>query len=305
MTRVLVSGAHGRTGRAVVTALARPAPGMGEPATVRAFLRNPAQQAAVGALGAAEAAVGDMTDRASIARALEGCDALVHIGPPMHPLEREMTGNFIEAARDAGLRHFVYYSVLQPLRREIRHHRLKLEAEEDLVESGLTYTILQPSRYMQHLDPMWKSVMADGVHSMPFSTVVRFNVVDLLDLAEAVARVVLESAAGAPEPARHHFATYELAGPEALNQDDMARIIAEVTGRPVVARALPIEQMQAKARAAGASDDRVAQMTAMNRHYDGHGMRGNPRVLAMLLGREPADFRAYVTRLRDTSRPSG
>ena len=304
MTRVLVSGAHGRTGRAVVGALARPADGVGAPATVRACLPNPAQRAAVEACGAAETALGDRTDRASIARALEGCDALVHIGPPMHPLEREMTGHFIAAAREAGLRHFVYYSVLQPLRREIRHHRLKLEAEEDLVESGLAYTIVQPSRYMQHLDPIWKAVMADGVHSMPFSTAVRFNVVDLLDLAEAVARVVLESAAGAPEPGRHHFATYELAGPEALSQDDMARIISEVTGRTVVARALPIGQMQAKARAAGASEDRVAQMTAMNQHYDGHGMRGNPRVLAMLLGREPADFRSHVRRLREASPPA-
>ncbi len=303
MTRVLVSGAHGRTGRAVVHALARPAEGVGAPATVRAFVRNPSQREAVESFGAAETALGDMTDRASIARALEGCDALVHIGPPMHPLEREMTGNFIAAARDAGLRHFVYYSVLQPLRREIRHHRLKLEAEEDLVESGLTYTIVQPSRYMQHLDPIWKSVLAEGVHAMPFSTEVRFNVVDLLDLAEAVARVVLESAAGASRPGRHHFATYELAGPEALSQDDMARIISEVTGRSVVARALPIAEMQAKARAAGASDDRVEQMTAMNQHYDGHGMRGNPRVLAMLLGREPADFRGHVRRLWEASRP--
>jgi uncharacterized protein YbjT (DUF2867 family) len=286
----------------VVSALASAPTGAGARATVRAFLRSPAQASAVLGFGAAETAIGDMTDRASIARALEGCDALVHIGPPMHPLEREMTGHFIAAARDAGLRHFVYYSVLQPLRREIRHHRLKLEAEEDLVESGLSYTIVQPSRYMQHLDPIWKAVLANGVHAMPFSTAVHFNVVDLRDLAEAVARVVLESAEGAAQPGRHHFATYELAGPEALSQDNMARIISEVTGRAVVARALPIEEMQAKARASGASDDRVAQMTAMNQHYDGHGMRGNPRVLAMLLGREPSDFRSYVRRLWEASR---
>ena len=226
----------------------------------------------------------------------------MHIGPPMHPLEREMTGHFIDGARRAGVAHFVYYSVLQPLRREIRHHRLKLEAEEDLVESGLTYTIVQPSRYMQHLDPIWKTVLADGVHAMPFSTGVRFNVADLADLAEAVARVVAESAHGAAQPGRHHFATYELAGPEALSQEDMARTITEVTGRTVVAEALPIATMQARARAAGASEDRIAQMTAMNQHYDGHGMRGNPRVLAMLLGREPGDFRSYVRRLWEAAR---
>jgi uncharacterized protein YbjT (DUF2867 family) len=203
----------------------------------------------------------------------------------------------IEAAKRQRLRHFVYYSVLQPLRREVRHHRLKLETEEQVVESDLAYTILQPTRYMQHLENIWKVVTEQGVHGMPFSTAVQFNVADLADLAEATARVVVESAPGAAVPGKHAFATYELGGPEALSQDDMARILAEVLGRPVTARAVPLEEMRAKARTAGVNEDRIEQMTAMNRHYDAHGMRGNPNVLRMLLGREPTRFRAYVERL--------
>jgi uncharacterized protein YbjT (DUF2867 family) len=298
--RVLVTGANGRTGRAVVRALARRAV-PGALVCVRALLRDPAQWPAVAALGAAEFAVGDMTDPASLAVALRDCDTLVHIGPPMHPLERVMTGHFIAAAQAVGLRHFVYYSVLQPLRRDIRHHRLKLEAEEDLVESGLAYTILQPSRYMQHLEPIWKTVLSAGVHAMPFSTEVRFNVADLLDLAEATATVVAESAPSAAQPGLYHFGSFELAGPEALSQQDMAGIIGAVTGRAVTAAQVPIAEMEARARAAGFGEDRVGQMASMNRHYDAHGMPGNPRVLAMLLGREPTSFRAYVRRLSENT----
>ena len=58
---------------------------------------------------------------------------------------------------------------------------------------------------------------------MPFSTEVRFNVVDLLDVAEAVAQIVLNPG--------HDFATYELAGPEALSQRDMAAVISDVIGK--------------------------------------------------------------------------
>lgn len=296
MVKVLVTGANGRTGRAIVQALAR-AGSPRVPVVVRAFLRNPAQWPTVAALGASEHAIGDMADGDAVARALEGCDALVHVGPPMHPDEKAMTANFIAAARRQKLRHFVYYSVLQPLRREVRHHRLKLETEELVVESDLPYTIVQPTRYMQHLDNIWQAVTTQGVHGMPFSTRVQFNVADLADLAEATARVVVESAPGAVRPGAHLFATYELAGPEALSQDDMARTLADVLGRPVVARAVPLEEMRAKARTAGLGDDRIEQMTVMNHHYDLHGMRGNPNVLRMLLGREPTTYRQYVERL--------
>jgi uncharacterized protein YbjT (DUF2867 family) len=307
--RVLVSGANGRTGRAVTAAL------VARGARVRAFIRDAAQQPALAALAAAVArvagagsaaggppeplqfALGDMADAASVRAALEGCDALVHIGPPMHPAEKDMTANFIAAAKATGLAHFVYYSVMHPLRTEVRHHRLKLETEEMLVESDLAYTIVQPSRYMQHLENIWGAVTSSGVHGMPFGVDVRFNVADLADLAEATARVVVESAAGAAQPGRHHFAIYELAGPEALSQADMARILSEVLGRAVAARAVPLEEMRQKARAAGLSEDRIEQMAIMNAHYDRHGFRGNPNVLAMLLGREPTRFRAYVARL--------
>jgi uncharacterized protein YbjT (DUF2867 family) len=238
-----------------------------------------------------------MADAASVRAALEGCDALMYIGPPMHPAEKDMAANFIAAAKAIGLAHFVYYSVMHPLQREVRHHRLKLETEEMLVASDLAYTIVQPARYMQHLENIWSAVTNTGVHGMPFGVDVQFNVADLADLAEATARVVVESAAGAAQPGRHHFAIYELAGPEALSQVDMARILSEVLGRAVAARAVPLEEMRHKARAAGLSEDRIEQMAIMNAHYDRHGFRGNPNVLGMLLGRAPTRFRRYVERL--------
>lgn len=282
---ILLTGANGRTGRAVLRALvARGLP-------VRAFIRNAAQSASLIELGAKECVVGNMGEPGSVRAALEGCATLIHIGPPMHPDEKTMTGNFLAAGREVGLRHFIYYSVMHPLRTEVRHHRLKLETEEQIVESDLPFTILQPMRYMQHLEPIWKAVNETGVHAMPFSTSVKFNVVDLLDLADATANV-------AAEPQRYSYGTYELAGPEGLSQNDMAAILSRVLGRTVTARAISLDELEAKARAAGASDDRVQQMRAMNAHYDQHGFRGNPTVLRMLLGREPGSYEAYVRRLR-------
>ncbi len=281
--KVLVTGAHGRTGKPVVKALSA------KGASVIAFVRDSAQEAEMTALGASGIAVGDMDDPTTIAPAVAGCDAIVHIGPPMHPDEKTMTSHFIQAAKDAGLSKFVYYSVMHPLRREVRHHSLKLDTEELLIESGMPYSIVQPMRYMQHLEPIWKRVMEEGIHAMPFNTEVKFSVVDLLDLAEATANVTLDDG--------WLYGTYELAGPEALSQTDMARVIQEVTGKSIKAEQVPISKMQEKARATGASEDRVKQMTIMNEHYDAYGFLGNSRILKLILGRAPTSFADYVARL--------
>ncbi|MEQ9111053.1 MAG: NmrA family NAD(P)-binding protein [Rhodospirillaceae bacterium] len=281
--KVLVTGAHGRTGKPVVKALSA------KGASVIAFVRDSAQEAEMTALGASGIAVGDMDDPTTIAPAVAGCDVIVHIGPPMHPDEKTMTSHFIQAAKDAGLSKFVYYSVMHPLRREVRHHSLKLDTEELLIESGMPYSIVQPMRYMQHLEPIWKKVMEEGIHAMPFNTEVKFNVVDLLDLAEATANVTLDDG--------WLYGTYELAGPEALSQTDMARVIQDVTGKSIKAAQVPISKMQEKARATGASEDRVKQMTIMNEHYDAYGFLGNSRILKLILGRAPTSFADYVARL--------
>jgi len=286
MTRpLLLTGANGRTGRAILKSLAC---GL---IPVRVFIRQEAQADELIALGASEYAIGDFEQPDTLASAVEGAEKVIHIGPPMYPGEFETSEELINASIKAGVEHFIYYSVMHPLSRVIRHHRLKLEVEEALINSGLTHTILQPSRYMQHLEPIWPKVVGQGVHAMPFDVTRKFNVVDLQDLADACAIVASSD--------RYHFGTYELAGPEALSQEDMAAIISDVLGRPVKAQAVPIEEMKAKARAAGASEDRVEQMEIMNRHYDAHGFRSNAVVLECILGRRANSYRSYVERIAD------
>lgn len=280
---ILLTAANGKTGRAVLSALAK------KGAEVKVFIRDERQWRALQTLGAASFALGDMEDASTINAAMVECETIVHIGPPMHPKEVEITSRFIDAALSNGVSRFVYYSVMHPLRRAVRHHRLKLDAEETLIESGLPCTIVQPMRYMQHLALIWNKVLETGVHNMPFNVDVRFNVADLRDLAEATA-----IAATNPE---HLYATYELAGPEALSQRDMAAVISRVLGREIRAEALSLEQMEKNARAAGAGDDRIEQMLTMNSHYDQFGFRGNPNVLRWILGREPNTYENYVKRL--------
>jgi uncharacterized protein YbjT (DUF2867 family) len=280
--RILVTGANGRTGRAIVDAL------LAWGARVRGLVRKADQVGRLEGLGA-EAALGDLEDPASLIAAARGCDTVLHIGPPMHPREVEITQSVLSAAAQGGAAHFIYYSVMQPLRQDVLHHRLKLIAEAHVVEGPVPYTILQPIRYMQHLEPILDQVRSQGVHAMPFNTRVGFNVVDLGDLAEAAAIV-------ATQPGHHH-ATYELAGPQALSQDDMAAILTEEIGRPVVARQVLPEELRTTAAAKGVDPARIERMLVMNAHYDRHGFLGNPNILRWLIGRPPTLYRDYVRRI--------
>ncbi|MGK0500560.1 MAG: hypothetical protein ACJAYG_002213 [Oceanicoccus sp.] len=280
---ILLTGANGKTGRAILQKLA------GLKQVVKVFIRDKAQWPELKAMGASGFAVGDMLDVDSIDSAVMGCDKLIHIGPPMHPDEKQIIGYLLNAAKQHAVRHFIYYSVMHPLRRDVRHHSLKLDAEQLLIESGLPYTILQPMRYMQHLLPIWLKVVEEGVHAMPFNTQVNFSVVDLADVAEATAIVTAEEG--------HQYASYELAGPQGLSQQNMAAIITGVIGKPVVAQAISFEQLAENAKAKGLNEDRVQQMLIMNKHYDDYGFAGNSNVLSWILGRMPTSYQQFVERL--------
>jgi uncharacterized protein YbjT (DUF2867 family) len=123
---------------------------------------------------------------------------------------------------------------------------------------------------------------------MPFSVTSKFSLVDLADLADASARVMTEPG--------HEGATYELAGPQPLSQDDVAAILSTLLGRLIRAQSKPADQMRKEAEAAGVPAERINTMSQMNAHYDRHGLIGNPNVLRWILGREPNDFAGFVER---------
>lgn len=279
---ILVTGASGKTGTKVVAALAA------RGSKVRAFIRREDAAVQMREFGATETALGDLYDDESLKAALDGCQSIVHICPPMNPDETDIACRITDHCLSVGTGRLILYSVLHPLMKNVPHHDNKLQGERYLVNSGQAYTILQPSRYMQHLLPIWNKVMKTGIHDMPFSAEVKFSVVDLNDLAEATAIVATEDG--------HEGATYQLAGPEPLSQTDMAAILSELTGKEINAKAKSLEDFEAGARAGSMPEQRLQTMLKMNAHYNAHGLIGNSNVLRWILGREPATFKEFVTR---------
>jgi NAD(P)H dehydrogenase (quinone) len=279
---ILVTGAAGKTGRALIAALA----GRGE--DVRALVHRPDQAPAVRALGAEEVAAGDLRLPETAEQAVAGVRAVYHICPNLSPDEGKIGRLVVEAARAAGVQHLVYHSVLHPQTEAMPHHWQKLRVEELLFESGLPFTILQPAAYMQNVLAYWDRAAREGVYPVPYAPHTRLGMVDLLDVAEAAAMVLTQPG--------HEGATYELCGAEVLSQDDVAAELARHVQRPVQVQAVPLDAWERGARAAGLGDYQVEALRAMFGYYERHGFWGNPRVLTGLVGRPPVPFAAFCER---------
>jgi uncharacterized protein YbjT (DUF2867 family) len=281
---ILVTGAAGKTGRALIDALRV----RGE--EVRALVHRPEQARPVQQVGAREVMAGDMRDPGTMKRATLRVRAVYHICPNVSPDEVTIGQAAIDAACSAGVEHFVYHSVLHPQTEDMPHHWQKLRVEESLFKSGLPFTILQPTMYMQNLLLQWRTILDQGLYAMPYSAETRLSLVDLADVAAAAAIVLSETG--------HAGATYELVGTRAMSQNQVARVLSQQLGRAVRATAVPREVWKRQSSEAGLGEYQVGTLIKMFEYYERYGLEGNPAVLGWLLGRAPTSFADFVRRSR-------
>jgi dihydroflavonol-4-reductase len=143
MTTALITGATGQVGSAIVRVLLE----RGRP--VRALVRDVERARALLPAGC-ELARGDVTDPASIQRALEGCDVLYHAAglpeqwlPDAATFDRvnaEGTRHAVEAALEAKVRRFVYTSTIDvfPIRSGIEFDESRIDDEPKHTHSEIS-----------------------------------------------------------------------------------------------------------------------------------------------------------------------
>ena len=276
---ILVTGAGGKTGIAVVEALSKVE-------SVCAFVYRDEQVAIAKSLGAEKVIVGDMRDVSAIRTSMDTVRSVNHICPNMSPDEITIGKLVIGEARKARVEHFVYHSVLHPQSEKMKHHWGKLRVEEMIFESGVPFTILQPAPYMQNLLADWKNIVKNAVLRIPYSARADFSFIDLEDLAEAV-KVVLT------EP-NHRNATYELAGTSPISHVEVAKILSHVLDRDVRVEEEKISNW--KLRVKGLSEYALENLIKMFEYYDQWGLVGNPNVLRWLIKKEPTSLESFIER---------
>jgi len=183
---ILVTGSTGNNGREIVKLLSR----TGVPC--RALVRSSEKATPLAGLSGVEIVYGDFAQPDTLGAALNGVDKalLISSADPRLP---ELQGNFIQAAKLAGVPYVVKFSGAWSMGgadlRAWSFARWHAEAERILEDSGLAFTHLQPNQFMQVYLRFQPTIAAQGEF---FAAVKdsRVSPVDIRDIA-AVAVAVL------------------------------------------------------------------------------------------------------------------
>jgi uncharacterized protein YbjT (DUF2867 family) len=279
--RVLMVGATGRHAHWVLRELNQ------RGVSVRALVRNQQRADVARNNGAAEVAIGDLTEPTSLSLAAAGMDGVFHIGPAHAATEAEMGLAMVDAAAAAGVRKFVFSGVIHPsISAMTNHGAAKLPVEEALYSSELDFTVLQPARFMQNFERSWNDIVEHDRLAQPYSLSAKMCSVDYRDVAEVAAMAMTGDELS--------YGTFELSASGMQDTYETAKIVSEVLGRTVTAVQIPLDQF-ASQLPEGHFRDGMRRMMA---HYDKHGLPGgNPLVLRSILGREPRSLKDYFREL--------
>jgi uncharacterized protein YbjT (DUF2867 family) len=276
--KVLMVGATGKYASYVVPELKQ------RGVIVRALVRDQDKADAARQQGADEALVGDLRDLESLRAAAQGVEGVFHLNPAFAPDEAALGVAMVEAAMAAGVRKFVFSSVIHPSIAALSNHAAKRPVEEALCESGMQFIILQPTMFMQNFDGGWQAVVEKGQFALPYSKQAKASYVDYRDVAEVAALALTSD--------RLDYGTFELCAAGMVDRVELAAIMSAAIDRPIAAGEPSFDEWAQTARIPeGAIREGMKKMYA---HYDRYGFPGgNALVLQAILGREPRSLRHY------------
>jgi uncharacterized protein YbjT (DUF2867 family) len=219
---ILVTGGTGTAGGEIVSQLAA----TGTP--FRAMVRDVAKATALKLTGV-EIVPGDLDKPETLPAALKGIDQVMLVSPPM-PRQAELEGNLLAAAKRAGVRHIVKFSAMTAdPDSKARFPRLHGITERAIVESGIAWTFLRPTFFMQNLLGLAGMVKAGTIYQPCGDGKAGF--VDTADIAAVAVEALTEPG--------HEGNAYDITGPELLSYHDIAQIFSEVLGKPVKYQDVP------------------------------------------------------------------
>jgi uncharacterized protein YbjT (DUF2867 family) len=211
---VLVTGATGNTGRALLEALT----GRGIPA--RAMVRRAADRDGL----PAGVQVADFDDAGSVAAALQGAGQ-AYVVTPSSERAAQQQRQFADLAARAGVGHLVVLSQLGASPTSpVRFLRWHAEAEEHVRGLGIGYTFLRPNLFFQGLLAFARPISAEGRFYAPIGDA-KVSAIDIRDIAAAAAVTLTE--------AGHEGAAYTLTGPAAITHQDIAAALTAALGRDI------------------------------------------------------------------------
>lgn len=273
---VLVTGATGTVGSEVARLLED-----GE-WTVRAGVRDPGG-VRQGPEGRVEYVPFDFTRPETYEPALRGVGKVFLVRPPALSNTRKYVNPVIDAAVAAGVEQVVFLSVLGAEKNPVVPHR---KIEDYLRASGLAYTFLRPSFFLQNLSTVHRDDIRDRGEIFVPAGRGRTSFIDARDVAAVAAKTLTE--------AGHENRAYPLTGDRSLDYGEVAEIFSDVLGKRVVYPNPSVPRFVQRMLGKGLAPAFVLVMVGIYTTAR-LGIAGNVTPdTARLLGRAPISVREFV-----------
>jgi uncharacterized protein YbjT (DUF2867 family) len=215
--KILLTGGTGTIGSGLAPRLAT-----NDTVTLRMFVRSPEKVTDLQARDV-EVVQGSFEDAASLRAALDGIDTIVLI-TPFSPDAFNQAHDAIAAAQEAQVRRIVRLSVIKadptgPSDSYRQHGR----TDEEILQTGLTYTILRPNLFMKNL--FSKSALESMLKSNIMTTTMgnsRTGMIDERDIVDVFERVVVSD--------DYDNQIFTLTGPASISLTEAAGVASKILG---------------------------------------------------------------------------
>ncbi len=278
MDTILVTGASGTVGRAVVEALVESG------INVRAATR---QLSKINRRERVQPVVFDYDNTGTYEAALDGVAGVYLVAPPLDPKAPAKLIPFIEKAKEMGIKKVVFNSALRADLDERNPLRI---IEKHLMNPGLDWIILRPNFFMENFSTGWAAQMIEsGQITVPAGDG-KTSFISVSDIARVAAVCFKEKRSGAQ---------YNLTGREALSYGDVARIISEVCGRTVTYNPISESEMVKGARGQGMPESAVHYMVQLFAFVREGKMAEITNTVLEVSGKAPISFKEFAQKNAD------
>jgi uncharacterized protein YbjT (DUF2867 family) len=210
-----VTGATGNTGSGLVPALRSAG------VDVRAFVRDESKAQPLKDMGV-EIVAGDLDQPETIDPAVEGVDK-IYLLTWNGPTQAQQVQNVINSVkRVGGAPHIVRHSMWGSEKSRIVQQGN--QAEEAIKSSGLPWTMLKPTFFMQNTMMAAQTIASDGMIYWDMQDG-KLGMIDVRDIVDVAVAVLTGSG--------HEGKSYILTGPEAISLHDVANTFSKVLGKEV------------------------------------------------------------------------
>lgn len=276
---ILITGASGSVGKAVLLeAIIR------TKSNIRSMYRS--KEEAIKAPTGCKPILADYADKRSLLKALDGVTSVYVVCSPIPQLV-ELESNMLDACKESGVKHVVLNSAMGAGDCGKSFPSWHRKVEDKLKTTGLSFTILRPNGFLQNIVAFnAASIRAQGA----FYAAMGDAKVSYLDIADIAVAAVKALSGGA-----HAGKTYELNGPEAISNQELAKRISKVAGRTVNFVDIPESAQREAMLGLGMPDWQVTALLELQQYYKQGGGAKTDGLLKSLIERDPITLDQYLT----------